>query len=142
MSVPATLIENGWQCSTESSKTGDQRHRRNGGRYIQCVYGSKFDVLCYDNLTMLYTCCVFLRIIEQSYGTKFTMSMFLFIYVHVLWTECRTQSQHEDSYYILWKCGEVHIGLHKAIILCQNFIPEKVDVNQKGINCKWYSYKK
>jgi len=50
LSVPAVVIENSWQCSTESSKTGDQQDRRNSGRYVQCVSGSKFDVLCYDNL--------------------------------------------------------------------------------------------
>jgi len=27
--------------------------------------------------------------------------------------------------YIIWKCSEFHIGLHKTLILCQNFIPEK-----------------
>jgi len=97
LSVPAVVIENSWQCSTESSKTGDQQDRRNSGRYVQCVSGSKFDVLCYDNLIVLCTCCVFLCIIVYSYGTMFTMSMFLCIYVHVLWTECRTQSQHEGS---------------------------------------------
>ena len=45
-----------------------------------------YNVLYYDNLIMLYTCCVFLCIIVHSYGTNFTMSMFLCIhaYVHVL----------------------------------------------------------
>jgi hypothetical protein len=45
LSVPAIVIENSWQCSSESSKTGDQWDRINSGRYVQCVYGSKFDML-------------------------------------------------------------------------------------------------
>ena len=53
LSVPSIVIENSWRFSTEISKTGDQWDRRHSGRYVQCVSGSKFVVLCYDNLIML-----------------------------------------------------------------------------------------
>ena len=36
LSVPAVVIENSWQCSTESNETGDQWDRRNSVRYVAC----------------------------------------------------------------------------------------------------------
>jgi len=89
LSIASIVIESSWHCSTERQETNKT------GETVDDAY----NVLYYDNLIMLYTCCVFLCIIVHSYGTNFTMSMFLCIhaYVHVLWIECRTQSQHEDS---------------------------------------------
>jgi len=34
------------------------------------------------------------------------------------------------------------LAVQQGLVLCPNCVPEKVDVNQKGVNQKQYSHKK
>jgi hypothetical protein len=54
------------------------------------------NLMCYDNLIMLYTCCVFPCIIVHSYCTKFTMSTFLYIYIY-MFMFCEQNAGHNHS---------------------------------------------